>query len=94
LPPLVFTAVAYPLVSLNDLPGKRLSFLGTLCAGNLAVSGVCMLVGVLTSSNAAANAAGSLAMLTSLLFCGFLLSAQHMPRAFQWLVAWSPGHYA
>ena len=94
LPPLVFTAIAYPMVQLNNLPHKRLNFLVTLCCGNLALSGVCMLVGVLARSNASANAAGSLLMLTSTLFCGFLLNVQHMPRAFLGLVWWSPGNFA
>jgi ATP-binding cassette subfamily G (WHITE) protein 2 len=94
LPPFIFTAVSYPLVNLNDLPGKQANFLASLACCNLAVSGACMLVGVLTNTNASANAAGSLLMLTSILFCGFLLNTQRTPEAFRWLVWWSPGSYA
>ena len=70
LPPLLFTYIAYPMIKLNDNPGHQYIFLLTLIFFNLVVSGLCMLVGVLTSSNSSANAAGSLVMLTSILFCG------------------------
>jgi ATP-binding cassette subfamily G (WHITE) protein 2 len=94
LPPLAFTLVSYPLIGLNDLPGHRSRFFLVLFACNLAVSGVCLLIGVLTSSNASANAAGSLAMLTSLLFSGFLLNKTQIPHAFTWILDWAPGNYA
>jgi ABC-type multidrug transport system permease subunit len=94
LPPLAFTWISYPLIGLNDASGHKWTFFLILVAANLALSGVCMLVGVLTSSNASANAAGSLAMLTSLLFCGFLLSKSATPDSFKWLQHWSPGSYA
>jgi ABC-type multidrug transport system permease subunit len=58
------------MIKLNDNPGHQYIFLLTLIFFNLVVSGLCMLVGVLTSSNSSANAAGSLVMLTSILFCG------------------------
>ena len=70
LPPCLFTAIAYPLIDLNNGEYRQLKFLILLILFNLTVSGLCMLIGVLTSSNASANAAGSLAMLTSILFCG------------------------
>ena len=94
LPPFIFTAVSYPMVDLNAMPGKQANFLVSLACCNLAVSGACMLVGVLTNTNASANAAGSLLMLTSILFCGFLLNTGDVSPAFRWLVWWSPGSYA
>ena len=94
LPPVAFTWIAYPLIGLNDQEGHKWTFFLIMVAANLALSGVCMLVGVLTKTNASANAAGSLAMLTSLLFCGFLLSKSATPNSFKWLQYWSPGSYA
>jgi hypothetical protein len=94
LPPVAFTAISYPLIGLNALPGHQARFFVILVGCNLAVSGVCMLVGVLTNSNASANAAGSLAMLTSLLFSGFLLNKNRIPAAFAWVLSVSPGSYA
>jgi len=94
LPPLAFAYISYPMIELNDEDGRQQRFFLVLFAANLTVSGVCMLIGVLTTSNAAANAAGSLAMLTSLLFCGFLLAKDSIPDAFNFLVWWSPASYA
>jgi ABC-type multidrug transport system permease subunit len=94
LPPLAFALIAYPVIDLNDSPGHQFTFFLILCATNLTTSMICMLIGVLTSSNAAANAAGSLAMLTSLLFCGFLLNKKRIPDGFEWILWWSPGNYA
>mmetsp|Transcript_1019 Transcript_1019/g.1696 ORF Transcript_1019/g.1696 Transcript_1019/m.1696 type:complete len:319 (-) Transcript_1019:308-1264(-) len=94
LPPLAFALISYPLIDLNDTAGHQFSFFLILCATNLTTSLICMLIGVLTSSNAAANAAGSLAMLTSLLFCGFLLNKKRIPAGFEWILWWSPGNYA
>jgi ATP-binding cassette subfamily G (WHITE) protein 2 len=94
LPPLAFALISYPLIGLNDGQGHQMRFFEILVACNLATSGICMLIGVLTASNASANAAGSLAMLTSLLFCGFLLNKTRIPPAFTWVLAWAPGNYA
>ena len=86
IPPAVFTLISYPLIGFNDRSGARAAFFFLLAAANLAFSGICLLVGVLTNSNSSANAAGSLAMLTSLLFSGFLLSKEHVPTYFQWFL--------
>jgi ABC-type multidrug transport system permease subunit len=94
LPPLAFAFISYPMIELNDEAGRQERFFLVLFAANLTVSGVCMLIGVLTTSNAAANAAGSLAMLTSLLFCGFLLNKDSIPDGFSFLTWWSPASYA
>jgi ABC-type multidrug transport system permease subunit len=93
LPPLAFTFIAYPLIGLNDTAGHKWTFFAVLLASNLACSSVCMLVGALARSNASANAAGSLAMLTSILFCGFLFSKRDLPLVLQWILWWSPGNY-
>jgi ATP-binding cassette subfamily G (WHITE) protein 2 len=94
LPPIAFAFISYPIIGLNDASGHQTFFFLAMVATNLTLSGLCMLIGVLTSSNASANAAGSLAMLTSLLFCGYLLNKDQTPDSFAWLTLWSPGNYA
>jgi len=96
LPPLAFSLIAYPMVGLNDVSSAhRWIFFAVLFASNLTFSSVCMLIGVLARSNASANAAGSLAMLTSILFCGFLFSKRDdMPWLLTCILRWSPGSYA
>jgi ABC-type multidrug transport system ATPase subunit/ABC-type multidrug transport system permease subunit len=95
LPPLAFTLIAYPMIGLNDVSsGHRWIFFAVLLASNLTFSSICMLVGTLARSNASANAAGSLTMLTSILFCGFLFSKRDMPWLLWYILRWSPGSYA
>jgi ABC-type multidrug transport system ATPase subunit/ABC-type multidrug transport system permease subunit len=96
LPPLLFTAIAYPMIDLNDGAGHQWRFLATLILFNLVVSGLCMLIGVIMPSNSSANAAGSLVMLTSTLFCGYLKQKSRLPDGllYTFLLWASPGNYA
>ena len=57
LPPAVFTAISYPLIGLAG-DGRWVVFALTLTLYNLLNSALCMLVGLLTTSNAVSNAAG------------------------------------
>ena len=79
MPPAAFAGIAYPLIELNASSGAQLQFFLILVVTNVATSTLCMLVGVLTPSNASANAAGSLCMLSSILFCGYLLNRTSLP---------------
>ena len=57
LPPVVFTAIAYPMIGLAG-PGRWPVFMLTLVLYNLVTSALCMLIGLVTTSNAVSNAAG------------------------------------
>lgn len=94
LAPLAFTVIAYPMVKLQPGTTTEWRFFTILLVCNLTNSGLCMLVGLAAKSNASANAAGSLVMLTSLLFCGYLLNRDRIPNGFEFLQLWSPGNYA
>ena len=91
LPPCVFAAISYPMVSLAD--GRLSDFILVLILFNLVMSGLCMLVGVMTKSNPVANAAGSLVVLFSLLFAGFLANSSIIPDSWLWMQYVSPAYY-
>ena len=57
LPPVIFTAIAYPMIGLAG-PGRWPVFMLTLVLYNLVTSALCMLIGLATTSNAVSNAAG------------------------------------
>jgi len=93
LPPVLFTAVCYPTVGLSG-DGRWTTFVTVLVLFNLVSSTSCMLVGLLSRSNAVANAAGSLLMLLSLLFAGYLKNISHFPNGWRLGAYLSPSFYA
>ena len=93
VPPMLFTLVSYSTVGLAG-GGRWTTFMTILILFNLVSSSLCMLVGLLSGSNAVANAAGSLLMLFSLLFAGYLKNVAHFPSAWKMGAYLSPSFYA
>ena len=90
-PPLFFSLVAYPMVGLRwswDDPITStwcvLWFSAVMVLTNIAASALCMAIGIVSPTNAVANACGLLALLTSVLCGGFLLNAQGDNRGPNW----------
>ena len=85
LPPIIVIVVVYPMVGFVPKWPQFLVCTLTLVLFNLAASAICLLIGILCRDNAVANLAGSLVMLFSILFAGFLLNAEAIPPAAKWL---------
>jgi ABC-type multidrug transport system permease subunit len=60
---------------------------------NLAAAAICLFVGILCKNGGVANLIGSLIMLFSLLFAGFLLNHDATPSGALWLQKLSIFHY-
>mmetsp|Transcript_37818 Transcript_37818/g.65187 ORF Transcript_37818/g.65187 Transcript_37818/m.65187 type:complete len:159 (+) Transcript_37818:185-661(+) len=75
-------------------PGRWPVFTLTLVLYNLVTSALCMLIGLVTTSNAVSNAAGSLMVLFSLLFAGYLQSPAKIPDGWKWMSHLSPSAHA
>mmetsp|Transcript_68689 Transcript_68689/g.191584 ORF Transcript_68689/g.191584 Transcript_68689/m.191584 type:complete len:159 (-) Transcript_68689:680-1156(-) len=73
--------------------GRWLVFMSTLILFNLVTSALCMLIGLVTTSNAVSNAAGSLMVLFSLLFAGYLKNPSDLPTGWLWFSWFSPSFY-
>mmetsp|Transcript_22969 Transcript_22969/g.60686 ORF Transcript_22969/g.60686 Transcript_22969/m.60686 type:complete len:503 (-) Transcript_22969:355-1863(-) len=93
VPPMLFTLVSYSTVGLAG-GGRWTTFMTILILFNLVSSSLCMLMGLLSGSNAVANAAGSLLMLFSLLFAGYLKNVAHFPSGWKLGAYLSPSFYA
>ena len=85
LPPLILAVVVYPMTGLVAKWVEFFIFALVLVLFNLAASTICLLIGILFQETAVANLIGSLVMLFSLLFAGFLLNKDAMPPAAVWL---------
>ena len=99
LPPIIVIVVVYPMTGLVPRWPEFLICMLTLVLFNLSASAICLLIGIICRDNAVANLVGSLVMLFSILFAGFLLNADAMPpvakalqkvRAFFPLYPWDP----
>ena len=85
LPPIIVIAIVYPMAGLVPKWPEFLICVLTLVLFNLSASAICLLIGILCRDNAVANLAGSLVMLFSILFAGYLLNADAMPLIAKWL---------
>lgn len=94
IPPLLLGAIIYPMTGLLPEAGHFLIFLLVLVLFNLASAGICLFVGIVCKEYGVANLIGSLVMLFSLLFAGFLLNHSTIPDAVLWLQWLSIFHYA
>jgi ABC-type multidrug transport system permease subunit len=68
-------------------------FMLVLVLFNLAAAAICLFIGIVCKDNGVANLIGSLVMLFSLLFAGFLLNHDATPKFAVWLQNLSIFHF-
>lgn len=85
IPPIILGTIVYPMVGLVPAWPEFLKFILILVLFNLAAAAVCLLIGILFKDGGVANLVGSLVMLFSLLFAGFLLNHETIPAVALWL---------
>lgn len=94
IPPLIMGAIIYPMVGLVPDLDHFLRFILVLVLFNLAAAAICLFIGIVCKDHGVANLLGSLVMLFSLLFAGFLLNHETAPPSAAWLQSLSIFHYA
>jgi len=99
IPPVIIAVVVYPMTGLVAHWPEFFKFVLVLVLFNLAAAAICLLIGIVFRDTAVANLIGSLVMLFSLLFAGFLLNHEAMPPFAAWLqkvsfTAHRRSHYA
>lgn len=85
IPPIILGAIVYPMTGLVASWPEFLKFMLLILLFNLAAAGICLLIGIVFKDTGVANLIGSLVMLFSLLFAGFLLNHDAMPKSALWL---------
>ncbi|GFR46198.1 hypothetical protein Agub_g7729, partial [Astrephomene gubernaculifera] len=94
LPPALFSVISYGMIGLRATPAAVLCHWAVLVAANITAAAANMSVGAAVGSVSLANMVGSLCVLASSLFGGFLLSRSRMPRLVAWLADLSYVRYA
>jgi ABC-type multidrug transport system ATPase subunit len=84
-PPIIIAIIVYPMTGLIPHWGVFFKFLLTLVLFNLTASIICLFIGIICRDPGLANLVGSLHMLFSLLFAGFLLNREALPKSAAWL---------
>ena len=85
IPPIILGVVVYPMTGLVPAWPEFLKFMLILILFNLAAAAICLFIGIVCKDGGVANMIGSLVMLFSLLFAGFLLNHDKIPKAALWL---------
>jgi ABC-type multidrug transport system ATPase subunit/ABC-type multidrug transport system permease subunit len=85
LPPILTGIIVYPMAGLVPAWPEFFKFLLILILFNLSASSICLFIGIIVKDGGVANLIGSLVMLFSLLFSGFLLNRESIPKAALWL---------
>lgn len=85
IPPIILGVIVYPMTGLVAAWPEFLKFMLLILLFNLAAAAICLLIGILLKDTGVANLVGSLVMLFSLLFAGFLLNHDAMPKSALWL---------
>lgn len=85
IPPIILGVIVYPMTGLMPHWPEFLKFMLIIILFNLAASIICLLIGIVFKDGGVANFVGSLVMLFSLLFAGFLLNHDAMPKSALWL---------
>lgn len=93
VPPVILGAIVYPMTGLVPAWPEFIKFLAFLILFNFAAAAICLFLGILLHNPGVANLIGSLTMLFSLLFAGFLLNRESIPAAVLWLQQLSIFHY-
>lgn len=85
IPPIILGAIVYPMTGLVPAWPEFWRFIAFLLLFNFAAAAICLFVGIVFKNGGVANLIGSLVMLFSLLFSGFLLNHDTIPTVFLWL---------
>ncbi|MCJ1380399.1 hypothetical protein MMC17_003502 [Xylographa soralifera] len=93
IPPIILGVIVYPMTGLVPSWPEFLKFMLIIILFNLAAAVICLMIGILFKDSGVANLIGSLVMLFSLLFAGFLLNREAMPKSALWLQKLSIFHY-
>ncbi|KAL1305221.1 hypothetical protein AAFC00_002139 [Neodothiora populina] len=93
LPPIITGCIVYPMTGLLPTGPEFGKFMLFIVLFNLAAATVCLCIGIVIRNPGVANLVGVLVMLFSLLFGGFLLNHETIPKALRWLQTLSIFHY-
>lgn len=85
IPPIIMGCIVYPMTGLIPSWGEFLKFMLFIVLFNLAAAMVCLTIGICVRNQGVANLFGVLVMLFSLLFGGFLLNQETIPKPLLWL---------
>ncbi|CAK4031470.1 ABC transporter [Lecanosticta acicola] len=94
IPPIIMGCIVYPMTGLIPSWEEFLKFMLFLVFFNLAAAMVLLFIGICVRNQGVANLLGVLVMLFSLLFGGFLLNHETIPKPVLWLQNLSIYHYA
>ncbi|KAF2863333.1 hypothetical protein K470DRAFT_211043 [Piedraia hortae CBS 480.64] len=94
IPPLIMGAIVYPMTGLEAAWLEFFKYILFLVLFNLAAATICLFIGICIQNQGVASLFGVLVMLFSLLFGGFLLNHDTIPRPVAWLQNLSIFHYA
>ncbi|CAD7697824.1 unnamed protein product [Ostreobium quekettii] len=88
IPPIFFGLFSYWMIGLHERCALCIvAFIGLLVMINMVASLMSMMIGAATPSNSVANAVGSLVIMVSLLFGGFLVNKDEIHDHVSWLVS-------
>lgn len=93
IPPVLMGSIIYPMTGLVPDSAHFFKFMLVLVLFNLSAAAICLFIGIVCKDNSVANLIGSLVMLFSLLFAGFLLNHDATPAGALWLQTLSIFHY-
>jgi ABC-type multidrug transport system permease subunit len=93
IPPIIMGSILYPMTGLVPDGEHFLKFILILVLFNLAAAAICLFIGIVCKDGSVAQLIGSLVMLFSLLFAGFLLNHKVTPPGALWLQTLSIFHY-
>ena len=85
IPPIIMGTIVYPMTGLVPAWPEFFKFILFLVLFNLAAAAICLFIGIVFRNGGVANLLGSLVMLFSLLFSGFLLNHESIPAVAAWL---------
>ncbi|EME48982.1 ABC transporter-like protein [Dothistroma septosporum NZE10] len=93
IPPLIMGCIVYPMTGLIPAWGEFFKFILFIVLFNLAAAMICLFIGIVVRNAGVANLLGVLVMLFSLLFGGFLLNHETIPKPLLWLQSLSIFHF-
>lgn len=85
IPPLIMGAIMYPMTGLVPAWAEFWKYMLFIVLFNLAAAAICLFIGICVRNQGVSNLLGVLVMLFSLLFGGFLLNHNTIPKAATWL---------
>jgi ABC-type multidrug transport system ATPase subunit/ABC-type multidrug transport system permease subunit len=94
LPPVIMGCIVYPMTGLVPTAPEFGKFMLFLVLFNLAAAMICLFLGIVVRNQGVANLLGVLVMLFSLLFGGFLLNHETIPKGLLWLQSVSPSPHS